>query len=191
MTKAAYIIIDIQNDYFPGGAFTLTNIADASAKAAQFLKFVREHNNKSSPDDEIKIVHVRHEADETGTFFIKGTEGAEISDVVKPQGDETIIVKKHPNSFVGTQLGEILKKEGVDTLYVAGAMANICIQGTVRHASEIGYKVITLKDAIGTRAFEYDGRVVDAEDVKTAVFATLAFGYSELKNTDDVISTLK
>lgn len=69
-------------------------------------------------------------------------------------------------------------------------MSNICIQGTVRAAAEFGYNVTVLKDSIGSRDFEFNGHVAKAKDVETTVFATLAFGYCELKDTDDVIASL-
>ncbi|HZO01502.1 MAG TPA: isochorismatase family protein, partial [Burkholderiales bacterium] len=52
MPDTALLIIDIQNDYFPGGAMELEGSDAAGAKAAIAIKSFRE---KSLP-----VIHVRH-----------------------------------------------------------------------------------------------------------------------------------
>lgn len=177
MTKA-YIIIDLQNDYFPDGLFPLVRIHEATAKAAEFLKYAREND--------YEVIHVRHVFPGGGPFFNEGTKGAEIHEDVQPQGSELVITKNQPNSFVGTILQEVLDKKGIKELVIAGAMTNVCVQGTVRAASELGYKVQLIRDAVTTRDWEYDGKTVTAEQVDTAVFATLAFGYADLLTTAEL-----
>ena len=71
MPDTALVIIDIQNDYFPGGAMELEGADAAGAKASQALKIFRERK--------LPIVHVRHLSVRPGaTFFVPGTKGAEI-----------------------------------------------------------------------------------------------------------------
>jgi nicotinamidase-related amidase len=48
--KTALIIIDIQNDYFPGGTMELAS-ADDTAKAANVLSYLEE---------EMPVIHVQH-----------------------------------------------------------------------------------------------------------------------------------
>lgn len=183
----AYIIIDLQNDYFPGGKFELKNIEHASSNAAKFLQFAR------TKPEELLVIHVRHvfAPSEPAPFFEEGTEGSQIHDVVKPLAGETVITKHQPNSFIGTPLQELLTTNGIKELYVSGAMTNICVQGTVRAASELGYKVELLTDAVTTKDWEYDGKTVTYDQVNTAIFATLAFGYADLVTTSEALSKLQ
>ena len=51
MTDTALLIIDIQNDYFPGGAMQLEGADDAGARAAKVLEKFR--------NDKLPIIHVR------------------------------------------------------------------------------------------------------------------------------------
>src|SRR5574338_391510 len=102
MADRALVIIDIQNDYFPGGRMELEGADAAAAHAAQALKAFRE---KSLP-----VFHVRHLSVRPGsTFFIPGTPGAEIHAAVKPRDGEKVIEKNFPNSFRGTELERVLK----------------------------------------------------------------------------------
>jgi nicotinamidase-related amidase len=60
--KTALIIIDIQNDYFPGGTMELASADDTAAKAANVLSYFRK--------EEMPVIHVQHIALQEGaTFF--------------------------------------------------------------------------------------------------------------------------
>src|SRR5215510_2775548 len=111
MADTALLIIDIQNDYFPGGAMELEGADAAAAKAAQALKSFREKK--------LPVFHVRHLSVRPGsTFFLPGTKGAEIRSAVAPHAGELVIEKNFPNSFRATQLQDEL--QGVKNLVVAG-----------------------------------------------------------------------
>src|SRR5215510_133910 len=100
--STALIIIDIQNDYFPGGTMTLVGPDAAAANAAKLLKTFREKK--------LPIVHVQHLSVRPGaTFFLPGTKGAEIHESVRPVGSETLIQKNFPNAFRETKLLEHLR----------------------------------------------------------------------------------
>ncbi|MBV9190171.1 MAG: isochorismatase family protein, partial [Betaproteobacteria bacterium] len=71
MADQALVIIDIQNDYFPGGKMELEGSDAAAGNAARALERFR--------DNGLPIVHLRHLSTRPGaTFFIPGTAGAEI-----------------------------------------------------------------------------------------------------------------
>lgn len=77
----ALILVDLQNDYFPGGAMELVNAEEAVSRAAFLLG---EFRRRALP-----VVHVRHIAQRPGaTFFLPETEGAEIHSSVSPAPDE-------------------------------------------------------------------------------------------------------
>ena len=115
----ALVIIDLQNDYFPGGKNELVNSTEASLKAKELLTAFREKN--------LPVIHVQHLSVRPGsTFFVPGTPGAEIHDNVKPAEGEKIVVKSFPNSFRETDLQEYLKSLQIDHLVVAGMMSHMC-----------------------------------------------------------------
>jgi nicotinamidase-related amidase len=179
MPDTALLVIDIQNDYFPGGAMELEGADAAGAKAAQALKSFR--------DKKLPVIHVRHLSVRPGaTFFIPGTTGAEIHQGVKPGANETVIEKNFPNSFRNTGLEAHLKGLGVKNLVVAGMMTHMCVDASVRQAADLGYKVTLLADACATRAQSYGGETVPARQVHHAFLAALNGFYAKVINTHEL-----
>ncbi len=76
--KSALLIIDIQNDYFPGGKMELQGSPEASLAAQRVLTHFREK--------ELPLIHGQHISPRPGaTFFLPGTEGVEIHENVKAE----------------------------------------------------------------------------------------------------------
>src|SRR5687768_16482807 len=101
------ILIDIQNDYFPGGKMELEGSEQAARVAARILNFFREQK--------LPLVHIQHLANHSGaTFFLPNTPGVEIRSDVKPLSGETVIQKHFPNSFRETPLLDHLRKNNID-----------------------------------------------------------------------------
>lgn len=182
MTATALVLVDFQNDYFEGGAFTLVGTAAAAAKARTVLDRFRANQET--------VVHIRHHAgEEDATFFVPGTPGADINTLVSPAEGETVVTKANINGFLGTDLKAILDAQGVTNLVVAGAMSHMCIDALVRAASDLGYAVTVLHDAVATRDLEFGGRTVSAADVHASFMAALAFAYANVVSTDDFLNS--
>jgi nicotinamidase-related amidase len=179
MPDTALVIIDIQNDYFPGGAMELEGAEAAGTKASAVLNHFRKNGNP--------VIHVRHVSVRPGsTFFIPGTRGAEIHAAVQPASGESVIEKNFPNAFRNTSLRENLEHLGVTNLVVAGMMTHMCVDASVRHAADLGYKVTLLGDACATRAQSYGGETVPARQVHAAFLAALNGFYAKVVNTHEL-----
>jgi nicotinamidase-related amidase len=179
MADTALLIIDIQNDYFPGGAMELEGADAAGGKAGQVLKSWREKK--------LPIFHVRHLSTRPGsTFFLPGTKGAEIHAAVAPQAGEKVIEKNFPNSFRATKLQDELQGLGVKNLVVAGMMTHMCVDASVRHAADLGYKITLLGDACATRAQKIAGETVPARQVHLAFLAALNGFYAKVIDSHEL-----
>jgi nicotinamidase-related amidase len=169
MPDTALLVIDIQNDYFPGGAMELEGADAAGTKAASAVSKFRNDGNP--------VIHVRHLSVRPGsTFFLPGTKGAEIHAAVTPRAGETVVEKNFPNSFRNTNLKEVLEKQGIKNLVVAGMMTHMCV----------GYKITLLGDACATRAQSYGGEKVAAKQVHAAFLAALNGFYAKVVNTHEL-----
>ena len=169
--KKALLLIDIQNDYFPGGKMELVGMEQASRNATLLQSLFRERR--------LPIVHVQHISKRPGaTFFLPESKGAEIYEAVAPQPGEVLIQKHFPNSFRDTALLRILKESEVDNLVICGAMSHMCIDATTRAAFDFGFGCIVIEDACATRDLEYKGRVIEANQVHAAFMAALAAAYA-------------
>ena len=179
MPDTALLVIDIQNDYFPGGAMELEGADAAGAKAGEAIRQFR--------DKKLTIIHVRHLSVRPGsTFFLPGTKGAEIHSLVAPKGGETVVEKNFPNSFRNTGLDQLLKDSGVKNLVVAGMMTHMCVDASVRHAADLGFKITLLGDACATRAQSYGGEKVPAKQVHAAFLAALNGFYAKVIRADEL-----
>jgi nicotinamidase-related amidase len=175
----ALLIIDIQNDYFAGGAMELEGAEAAGAKAGAALKNFR--------DKKLPVIHVRHLSVRPGaTFFLPGTKGVEIHPSVKPADGELVIEKNFPNSFRNTSLREALERLQTKDLVVAGMMTHMCVDASVRHAADLGYKVTLLADACATRAQSFGGETVPARQVHAAFLAALSGFYAKVVNAHEL-----
>lgn len=176
----ALILIDIQNDYFPGGRMELTNSMEAAGAAARLLSCFRK---ASWP-----VYHIQHVSSKpTSTFLLAGTPGAEIHHSVSPLANETVIVKRFPNSFRETDLFTRLKDDGIDQLLICGMMTSMCVDATVRAASDLGFACTVAKDACATRDLMLDGETVPARQVQISFLSPLAVAYAQVRSTDTIL----
>jgi nicotinamidase-related amidase len=179
MADTALVIVDIQNDYFPGGAMELEGADAAGANAAKALAKFRA--------EKLPVVHVRHLSVRPGsTFFLPGTRGADIHQSVSPLSQELVVEKNFPNSFRATGLQAHLDSLSVKNLVVAGMMTHMCVDATVRQAADLGYKVTLLGDACATRAQAYAGEKVPARQVHAAFLAALNGFYAKVIPTHEL-----
>src|SRR5690606_31236188 len=96
--------------------------------------------------DGTQVIHVQHIANAESPIFQPDSIGIEFQDTVKPQADETVVIKNHINAFLNTNLKEILDSNHVTELVVIGAMSHMCVDAAVRAASDFGYKVRVIHD---------------------------------------------
>lgn len=164
--SVALLLVDIQNDYFPGGAMEVVGAEAAASHAATLLAAFRA---KSLP-----VIHIQHIAARPGaTFFLPNTVGAEIHPSVCPMPGEPVFQKHFPNSFRQTPLLEHLRNENISRLVIAGMMTHMCIDTTTRAATDLGFACSLAHDACATRALSFNGVQVDAEHVQAAYLAAL------------------
>ena len=119
------------------------------------------------------IVYIQHINPPDDTFFLEGTPGVEISDRIRPEASDKVIVKRYPNSFLETELDAYLKSLQADTLIICGMMTHMCVDTTVRAAMDYGYQVKLAADACATMDLELNGEIIPAEMVQKAFIAAL------------------
>lgn len=179
--KKALILIDIQNDYFEGGTNTLEGSLAASLNAKQLLNSFRQQN--------LPVIHIQHLSTRPGsTFFIPGTQGAEIHPNVTPLATEKVFIKNYPNSFRETGLLDYLHSLNITELVVCGMMTHMCVDATVRAAKDYGFNCTLIGDACATRILTVNQQTVAARDVHNAFLAALAYFYSTVTTTKEYLS---
>lgn len=181
--KQALLLIDIQNDYFPGGAMELVGSPEAGALAGKMLQAFRE---KALP-----VIHLQHTSTHPGaTFFLPHTQGVEIHCSVAPSQYEIVIQKNFPNSFRGTRLLDRLRELDIGQLFIGGMMTHMCVDSTTRAAADLGFECFLAGDACATKALSFGGVTVAAENVQTAFLAALNGLFAKVQSVAELCSGL-
>lgn len=180
--QKALLIVDMQNDYFPGGAMPLVNIENAMERAKKILERFRADN--------LPVIHIQHISARSGaSFFLPDTSGAEICSALQPLPGETVVIKHYPNSFRETGLADLLAQQHIKHLVVCGAMSHICIDTTVRAAFDTGFACTVISDACATRDLEFMNCPVPAAQVHNAFMAALNGLFARVITADDYLTT--
>ena len=176
------ILVDLQNDYFPGGTMELAGIQAAAANARILLD---EFRKTQSP-----IIHIQHISTRPGaTFFLPETDGARINQKVAPKGNEIVVVKNYPNSFRDTSLSENLKTVKSNNLVICGAMSHMCIDATTRAAFELGFNCVVAEDACTTKNLIFKVKTIEASEVHASFMAALSAPYAKVISTKEIIES--
>jgi len=181
MTQQALIVVDIQNDYFPGGKWILDGVENAADNAARIIEGARRNGDL--------VVHIRHVTLAEGApFFVPDTHGAELHPKAMNLPDETVLVKHFMNPYRETELKAILDKHGIEKVTVIGNMSHMCIDAVTRASDDFGFKATVIHDACATHDLEFDGVKVPAAQVHAAFMAALQFGYAKVVSTRDFLA---
>ncbi|WP_299979116.1 isochorismatase family protein [uncultured Pseudoteredinibacter sp.] len=179
--NTALLIVDLQNDYFEGGAMPLENTAAAANKAAELLIHFRQQQQT--------VVHIRHIFnDDSAGFFAPESNGNEIHSSVTPANGEPVVIKSAVNSFKDTELEDLLIAKGIKKLVITGAMSQMCIDAITRHASDAGYECTIIADACAAPTIEAAG--VTGEQVHNTMMAALGFAYGAVMTAEEYLASV-
>lgn len=147
MTQSALIIIDLQNDYFLGGAFPLAQVEETLCAIESAIKKAQAANMPI-----VLVQHVANPATGIAPFFNQDTEGVKIHPRILAAAPHAPIVIKHfADSFEKTTLHETLQALHVDELILCGMMTQNCVTNTALSRQADAYKnVSVLTDASTT-----------------------------------------
>jgi nicotinamidase/pyrazinamidase len=154
--KKALIVVDVQNDFCPGGALA---VAQGDEVVGPLNSLMKEFLQRGEPVFKSRDWHpekTRHFAAYGGTWpvhCVQNTKGAEfhpelmddmhIRVVSKGLGDEDSY-----SAFDGTDLTQQLQRLGVEEVWVGGLATDYCVKNTVLDAVKEGFQVKALKNAM-------------------------------------------
>lgn len=153
----ALLIVDVQNDFLPGGALA---VASSDAVLPVLNRYLNLFRANGSP-----IVATRdwHPAEHCSfsaqggpwpPHCVAGTEGAAFSNVLQLPQDVMVISKATRrdrdaySGFEGTDLETRLRSLGTQRLFIGGLATDYCVLNTVKDALAAGFEVLLLIDAI-------------------------------------------
>lgn len=155
LRDAALIIVDVQNDFCPGGALPVTDGDKVVPILNDYIKRFREENaplfatRDWHPKDHISF---KENGGVWPPHCMQWTNGAQFHPGLDLSGDVEIVSKgtspkdEAYSGFQGTNLTAELRKKGIKTLYIGGLAIDYCVKHTVLDAAKEGFEVFFLED---------------------------------------------
>ena len=170
LSNACLLIIDAQEEY-RSGAMPLPGLDAVIAEIAALLETARANGTP--------IVHVKHLGVPGGFLDPQGPRGRFMPELA-PLPGETIVEKRLPNAFSGTDLHARLEAIGRLDLIICGFMTHSSISTTVRACKDYGYRCTLVDGACATRDLPYGDGVISAAEVHRTEMAILADNFAAL-----------
>jgi nicotinamidase-related amidase len=167
----ALLVVDVQNEFSPGGLRALPGHGAALAAIIRWVAYARAAG--------WPIAWVRHHnKPHESRAFVPGSWGAELSPGLGPRPDsssERLFEKDVFGAFTGTGLEEWLRARHVTDVVAVGFYAHMCLSTTVREALVRGFEVSVDPDATGACHLEHPllGRQT-ADEVRRSTLLQLA-----------------
>jgi len=153
----ALIIVDVQNDFCPGGALA---VPDGDKIVPILNKYIEKFVSKGAVVVATRDWHPRNHSsfkDFGGPWpvhCVQNSWGAEFHPMLKLPKNTLIVSKAYEpdleaySGFQGTELDRLLKGFGVKRVFVGGLATDYCVKATVLDALKLGYEVYVLVDAV-------------------------------------------
>ena len=175
----ALIVVDMQNDFMPGGALPVPDGDKIIPVLNQYIQLFADRGNP------VYFTRDWHPADHISfkghggiwpPHCVQDTEGAKFHPDLKIPLDNKFIISKGTSrdfdaysGFQGTILDQLLKERGIKRLFVCGVATDYCVKNTVLGGLNLGYQVFVLEDAI-------KGVEVNKGDIEKAIEQMLEKG---------------
>ena len=183
MTDPALILIDVQQG-FEDGSWAPRNNPEAEGRIAEALAGWRAAG--------LPVVHVRHSSPEPEGSFREGPPGFDFKAEAEPLPGERVITKNVNSGFIGTDLEEHLRADGIDTVVVAGLTTDHCVSTTVRMAANLGFETWVLGDAMATHdRTGPDGAHIPAAVMHETALASLHDEFAEVVDTGEALERVR
>lgn len=156
-SKKALIVVDVQNDFCPGGSLAVSH---GDEVVAPLNKLMKEFLDRDEPVYKTRDWHpekTKHFAMYGGTWpihCVQNTHGADFHPGLLDDPRVTVISKGFDeradgySGFDGTQLAQLLRDEGVEEIWVGGLATDYCVKETVLDGVRNGFTVKALADAM-------------------------------------------
>ncbi len=136
--KPALLVIDVQKAFFEENSPT----AAALQVAADYINFAIDlFREKKLP-----VICVQHMNPEDN--LVPGQPGFDLPEILKILPTDPHIHKTYGNAFNKTELAELLRKQGIETIVVTGFAAEGCVTATCRGAKDLDLTAIILRGSI-------------------------------------------
>ena len=174
--KRALIVVDVQNDFCPGGALGVERGDEVVGPLNRLIREFLARGELVVKSRDWHPAETKHFAAYGGTWpvhCVQNTRGAEFHPALlddprvhvlsKGTGDED-----NYSAFDGTNLAEFLRERGVEEVWVGGLATDYCVKQTVLDALGEGFRVVALEDAMRAVNLRPDDGRLAIEEMRRA-----------------------
>jgi nicotinamidase/pyrazinamidase len=180
--RDALIIVDVQNDFCPGGALAVPGGHEVIPVINSLLqqRWLSVATKDWHPAEHCSF---KPQGGPWPPHCVQQTAGAELHPELDATMIQLIITKgSHPDKeaysgFQGTELAHILREKGVKRVVLCGLATDYCVRATAHDALREGFEVIVLEDAIR-------GVEVNAGDCQRTIEGLLQAGAQMVVSAD-------
>lgn len=161
-TGSALIVVDVQNDFLPGGALPITEGDQIIPVLNRYLELSQQLNLPILATRDWHPAETVHFVSGGGVWpphCVAGTAGADFGPGLNLPETTTVVSKgldPQADSYSGFEardeegraLAEILKDQLVDTVLIGGLATDYCVMHTALDAVQAGFKAFVLLDAV-------------------------------------------
>jgi len=153
----ALIIVDVQNDFLPGGALAVPAGDRVVPVLNRCIALFTSHGlpvfatRDWHPPDHCSF---QPQGGPWPPHCVAGTKGAEFANGLNLPDETTVVSKADTqdqdaySGFEGTGLHDHLRSLGIKRLFIGGLATDYCVLNTVMDALKLGYQVLLLTDAV-------------------------------------------
>lgn len=154
--RRALVVVDVQNDFCPGGALGVEGGDEVVAPLNSLITEFLARGDLVFKSRDWHPAQTKHFKDYGGTWpvhCVQNTRGAEfhpdllddprVQIISKGLGDEDCY-----SAFDGTDLGERLRAAGVGEVWVGGLATDYCVKQTVLDSVRAGFRTVALREAM-------------------------------------------
>lgn len=161
--KQALLAVDLNKDHvYHNRPFNADRMRSKIPNIVKAIEYARVSN--------IPIVHLScmHAADDVifsagvcEPHAIRGSEGAEIIEELKPRSGDYVVHKRRFSGFYGTDLDLYLRELGVESVILVGGQTHTSIRYTAVDAYQLRYRPMILRDCVDSCTQEFNDRTLD------------------------------
>lgn len=159
--KPALVVMDIQNAFLP--YMDEEDIEPAVRMINATIDLFRERG--------LPVIRVYHTDPEHGP--LPDTEPFQFPDTIQVRDDDRMVVKTRPSAFVDTELDQVLRELGCDTVFLCGLSATGCVLATYFDAVGRDYRTFMVRNGL----ISHDSDLTDSVELMTSAVGYGAIDY--------------
>ena len=192
----ALLIVDMVNDFVHPRGLTAMRSGRSVEAGRSAIAPIRSMA-RAARSVGVPVVHVQHstlhgDASHSGSWVdargratyssldicLDGTWGQQVVDELAPRRGDLVVKKHRYSGFARTELDDVLRAAGTETIVVCGVSTNVCVESTARQGFDLDYYVVIPADACAS----WNSRLHEA------ALETARHRYAVVCSTADVIS---